>query len=339
MQGSVSNLRIRHGSSAIAERNDGEVQPCAERSPKPSSSTTVLDSSGTAFLRRTYLHLLGAIVALVVVRGLPLLLGLALRVAQAILGTNWLIILGGFAIATWLARSVAQQSELDRGPVPGPRRLHRRLGDPARARPPRRAAQGGRRRHPDGSGHHAGRLLGADRASCIFSKKDFSFLRSVVRWGGFCALGLIVASVLFGFNLGTFFTVAMIALAGASILLDTHNVLNHYPRRPARRGGDAAVRVNRPAVLVHPAAVLVAGLTPRSRSRPAAGARTSSTWRRSRGPSGILRQRRLEAPGVVRRRRAGLAPAPRRRLPAGGARPSPGRPGRAPRPRSRWPAR
>ena len=43
-----------------------------------------------------------------------------------------------------------------------------------------------------------------------------------------CALLLIVASVLFGFVLGTMFSVAMVALAGASILYDTSNVLHHY---------------------------------------------------------------------------------------------------------------
>ena len=43
------------------------------------------------------------------------------------------------------------------------------------------------------------------------------------------ALVLIVASVLFGFNLGTFFTVAMIALAGGAILYKTSGVMRHYP--------------------------------------------------------------------------------------------------------------
>jgi hypothetical protein len=61
------------------------------------------------------------------------------------------------------------------------------------------------------------------------SRKDFSFLGSILRWGFLVALVLIVASILFGFNLGTFFSVAMIALAGGAILYDTSNVLHHYP--------------------------------------------------------------------------------------------------------------
>ncbi len=59
--------------------------------------------------------------------------------------------------------------------------------------------------------------------------KDFSFLRSLLFWGGGIALTLIVSGVIFGFQLGTFFSVGMVALAGAAILYDTSNVLHHYP--------------------------------------------------------------------------------------------------------------
>jgi hypothetical protein len=48
-------------------------------------------------------------------------------------------------------------------------------------------------------------------------------------WGGISALVLIVAGVAFGFQLGTHFSVAMVALAGAAILYDTSNVPHHYP--------------------------------------------------------------------------------------------------------------
>ena len=39
----------------------------------------------------------------------------------------------------------------------------------------------------------------------------------------------IVAAVIFGFYLGTFFSVAKVALAGAAILYDTSNIMYHYP--------------------------------------------------------------------------------------------------------------
>jgi FtsH-binding integral membrane protein len=58
---------------------------------------------------------------------------------------------------------------------------------------------------------------------------DFSFLRSVLIWAGVCALIAVLAGWIFGFELGTWFSVAMVALAGASILYNTSNVLLHYP--------------------------------------------------------------------------------------------------------------
>ena len=63
----------------------------------------------------------------------------------------------------------------------------------------------------------------------FFTRKDFSFLRGILCWGGIIALVLIVAGAIFGFQLGTYFSVAMVALAGAAILYDTSNILHHYP--------------------------------------------------------------------------------------------------------------
>src|SRR5690606_33159152 len=66
-------------------------------------------------------------------------------------------------------------------------------------------------------------------AVVFVTRKDFSFLRGVLLWAGFGVLLLIVAGVLFGFELGTFFSVGMVVFAGAAILYDTSNVLHHYP--------------------------------------------------------------------------------------------------------------
>ena len=57
---------------------------------------------------------------------------------------------------------------------------------------------------------------------------DFSFLRVVLIFGGFAAMGLIVCAILFNFALGPIFTYAMIAFACGYILYDTSNVLHHY---------------------------------------------------------------------------------------------------------------
>jgi len=61
-----------------------------------------------------------------------------------------------------------------------------------------------------------------------FTKKDFSFLRTAITIGGFVSLGAIVAGAIFGFNLGLWFSVAMIVLASASILYQTHQIKNNF---------------------------------------------------------------------------------------------------------------
>ena len=66
-------------------------------------------------------------------------------------------------------------------------------------------------------------------AIAFVTRKDFSFLRSILMFGGVLALVGIVSSVLFGFELGTWFSVAMVGLAGASILYDTSSILRDYP--------------------------------------------------------------------------------------------------------------
>ncbi len=60
------------------------------------------------------------------------------------------------------------------------------------------------------------------------TKKDFSFLGSILKIGGFIALGLIVTSIFFGFSLGLFFSFFMIIFAAGCILYDTSNILRHY---------------------------------------------------------------------------------------------------------------
>jgi hypothetical protein len=66
-------------------------------------------------------------------------------------------------------------------------------------------------------------------ATAMITRKDFSFLRGMLVWVGMLALVAIVGSILFGFQLGTWFSVAMIGFAGAAVLYDTSNIMHHYP--------------------------------------------------------------------------------------------------------------
>ena len=72
-------------------------------------------------------------------------------------------------------------------------------------------------------------LLFAGLTSIVFiTKKDFSFLGSILVIGGFVALGVVLASIAFGFSLGIVFSGAMIVFAAGSILYDTSNMMHHY---------------------------------------------------------------------------------------------------------------
>ena len=65
-------------------------------------------------------------------------------------------------------------------------------------------------------------------ATVFFTNKDFSFLRNIIVIGGFVALGVIVTGSIFGWNLGLWFSLAMVGLASASILYETYNIKNVY---------------------------------------------------------------------------------------------------------------
>lgn len=65
-------------------------------------------------------------------------------------------------------------------------------------------------------------------AVAFTSKRDFSFLRNIIIIGGFISLGLIVAGMIFGFNLGLWFSVGMVILASATILYQTSKLKDSY---------------------------------------------------------------------------------------------------------------
>ena len=67
-------------------------------------------------------------------------------------------------------------------------------------------------------------------ATVMITRKDFSFLRGLLVWIGMLAIVGIFGSMIFGFHLGTWFSVAMIGFAGAAILYDTSNIMHHYPQ-------------------------------------------------------------------------------------------------------------
>jgi uncharacterized protein len=65
-------------------------------------------------------------------------------------------------------------------------------------------------------------------AVAFITKKDFSFLGGFLTIGGFVALGIILCSFIFGFQLGLIFSGAMVIFASVAILYDTSKVMHHY---------------------------------------------------------------------------------------------------------------
>ena len=65
-------------------------------------------------------------------------------------------------------------------------------------------------------------------AVVLLTGKDFSFLRSALMIGGIIAIAAIIGGIAFGFNLGLFFSIAMVILAAGSILYQTSNMVHRY---------------------------------------------------------------------------------------------------------------
>lgn len=186
------------------------------------------EQSRGQFIARTYNHLFGAIAAFTLLEVIFFKSGVAETMARAMLGTSWLLVLGGFVVVSWVARTAAHNasSKLAQyaalaGYVVAEAIIFVPLLYLANSFAPGVIASAA-----------AITLLGfASLTGLVFAtRKDFSFLRGMLMWGGLVAILLIVGGVIFGFQLGTYFSVAMIALAGGAILYDTSNVMLYYPQ-------------------------------------------------------------------------------------------------------------
>ncbi len=183
--------------------------------------------SRAQFILRTYNHLLAAIAAFTFIEIGLFKTGLAVPIARSMLSVNWLFVLGGFMVVSWLATRFANQSAS--------------LGVQYLALGGYVVAQSllfvpllfvANHYAPGTIQAAAGCTLvgfGALTTVAFISRKDFSFLRAILMWVGILAVGAIVAGAIFGFQLGTWFSVLMVGVAGAAILYDTSNVIHHFP--------------------------------------------------------------------------------------------------------------
>ena len=72
-------------------------------------------------------------------------------------------------------------------------------------------------------------VFGGLTATVFITKKDFSFLRGILSVGTFAMLGVALASIIFGFNIGTIYCAFGIALMSGYILYQTSAVMSYFP--------------------------------------------------------------------------------------------------------------
>ncbi|MGJ8654294.1 MAG: Bax inhibitor-1/YccA family protein [Opitutaceae bacterium] len=200
-----------------------------DREYAPRCMSNAEPDSRARFIRRTYAHLAGALLAFGLLEALLLQFEASYTLSERLLTMpyGWLMVLGAFMLVGWLCRGLANSTN-NKGMqymglalyvviealifvplmvialgVAGPGLLVQ-------------------------AGVMTGLLFAALTATVFITRKDFSFMKSALTFGAFVAMGLIVCAVLFGISLGTWFSVAMIVFAGGAILYDTSNVLHHY---------------------------------------------------------------------------------------------------------------
>jgi len=185
-------------------------------------------SERAAFIRRTYGHLAGAVMAFAILETLLLQVP---GIEQLVIGMagsrfSWLIVIVAFMGVSYLARTWARSDTSQSTQYAG-----LALYVFAQALICLPLLYLAKVLYPDAI-LTAAILTGAvflGLTGVVFlTRKDFSYLAPILSVGTFLALGVIVVGILLGFNLGLFFSFAMVALIAGFILYDTSNVLYHF---------------------------------------------------------------------------------------------------------------
>ena len=183
--------------------------------------------SRSIFISRTYTHLAAGILGFVLIELALFESGLAAQIANAMMHTSWLLILGAFMLIGWFASRTAQTNSsigmqyfAYAAYVLAEALIFVPLLYMADARAP-------------GTIDSATLITFHGTGGLMFvahrTRKDFSFLRAILMWGGILGLIAIFGGVLFHFELGVWVSVAMIGFAGAAVLYDTSNIIHNFP--------------------------------------------------------------------------------------------------------------
>lgn len=199
------------------------------QSALPVSALT--EDKKVAFYKKTYTHLALAVLLFVVVEWMffqsETIVNFAYSLTQ---GWKWLMVLGGFMFATNYAEKLAHTNHNMNQQYAGLLLFvvaEAFIFIPLIGMAMAIAERGGEDILSQAAILTLSLFTGLS-AIVLLTKKDFSFLRSALTIGSFVALGLIVAGMLFGFNLGLWFSAGMVILASGSILYQTSNMVHQY---------------------------------------------------------------------------------------------------------------
>ena len=205
--------------------------------PIEGAVATIGVSDRVAFLRKTYAHLGVALIAFAAIAGgmmrfAPEFSFKFSRWAVSGGGWNWLLVIGAFMLVGWLAERLAM-SETSRG------LQYVGLGifvvAEAFILQPilwillfKFGSSGAFAIISQATVITLAIFVGLT-LTVFITKKDFSFLRGVLVVCSFAALGVIIASIAFGFSLGAFFCGLMILMMAGYILFQTSLVMKAFP--------------------------------------------------------------------------------------------------------------
>lgn len=186
----------------------------------------------TLFIRRTYLHLLLAVIGFVIIETVAFaiipqetMMNLAAQMTQRWM---WLAIFGGFMVVSWIARTWANGDM-------SPTMQYAGLGLYVLAQavlfvPLLTIAVYFTRDESllPSAAFITLFMFGGLTAINFLTRYDFSFLGKYLFFAGLAVLGIILCAIFFQLTLGVWFSIGLILLASAYILYDTSNIIHHY---------------------------------------------------------------------------------------------------------------
>jgi uncharacterized protein len=205
------------------------MQPFFAGSSQPSLSSGRVD-----FIRSAYVYLAGAILAFVALSGALHVTGINRAMLKLLGGAGWawMGVMAAFMLVGWLATRLANNGQSNQTQLMG---LGIYVIAEALIFAPMLALASLQAPGAIGAaGFVTVVLVGGLTWTAFTTKSNFSFLGNFLKIGGLVALGTIVVSLIFGFQLGIWFSGLMVLFAGASVLYDTAKIIHDYPAdRPA----------------------------------------------------------------------------------------------------------